>query len=83
MSARTVKVTLGYDALAPDNSGPTYSGTRENQINVSNVKDQPLAWEDQPWIAQLNLTVKERNILQERNWLNDGIINASMILLRR
>ena len=45
--------------------------------------DQPLAWEDQPWIAQLNLTVKERNILQERNWLNDAIINAAMILLRR
>ena len=25
-----MKVTLGYDALASDNSGPTYSGTHEN-----------------------------------------------------
>ena len=83
MSARTVKVTLGYDALPSDNSGPTYSGTHENPINVSNVKDQPLAWEYQSWVAQLNLTVKERNILQERNWLNDGIRNLAMILLRR
>ena len=83
MSARTVKVTLAYDALASVKSGPIYSGTRENPIDVSKVKDQPLASEDQPWLAQLNLTVKERSILQGRNWLNDAIINAAMILLRR
>ena len=83
MLASTVKDTLGSDPLASVNSGPTYSGTCENPINVSYVKDQPLAWEDQPWIAQLNLAVKERKILQERNWLNDAVINAAMILLRR
>ena len=58
-------------------------GSHENPIDVSTIKERPSPAEDIAWIAELHLTVKEQNILLSKSWLNDSIIKAAMVLIRK
>lgn len=66
-------------------AGPKSSddlGSRNNPIEVSKLKERPLAAGDKPWIATLGLKVRDKQLIEGGHWLNDRIINAAMTLMR-
>jgi len=57
-------------------------GSRSKPIEVSKLKERPLAAEDKPWIAALGLKVRDKQRIEGGHWLNDRIINAAMTVVR-
>jgi len=57
-------------------------GSRSKPIEVSKLKERPLAAEDKPWIAELGLKGRDKQLIEGGHWLNDRIINAAMQLVR-
>ena len=57
-------------------------GSRSKPIEVSKLKERPLAAEDKPWIAALGLKVRDKQLIEGGHWLNDRLRNAAMILVR-
>ena len=57
-------------------------GSRSKPIEVSKLKERPLAAEDKPWIAALGLKGRDKQLIEGGHWLNDRIINAAMQLVR-
>ena len=57
-------------------------GTKEDPIDISNVKKGQQSEKDLPWIDALGLIIEDKHLLERGHWLNDRIINAAMKLLR-
>ena len=59
-------------------------GTTSNPTNCEEVRITTKDPLDDPWIPELNLTLRERGIIADgKSWMNDRIINAAMRLCRK
>ncbi|MES9880904.1 MAG: hypothetical protein ABW185_08490 [Sedimenticola sp.] len=58
-------------------------GTASNPIDCANVPDQPVPFLEQFWLWDLCLKHKDKKLIEDGYWLNDQIINAAIILLKK
>jgi len=65
-----------------NNSSDDLGSRSKPLIEVSKLKERPLAAEDKPWIAALGLKGRDKQLIEGGPWLNDRIINAAMQLVR-